>query len=59
MHASFGMALFVRIAWLFVGGIITFWIGADQTPWLVVGILITVIGIVGINLAFAERNNKP
>jgi uncharacterized transporter YbjL len=55
MLARFGMSLFVNVVWLFVGGIIAFWIGANQTPWLIVGILITVVGIVGINLAFAER----
>ena len=55
MKAKFGMSLFINIAWLFVGGILTFWIGAGQTPWLIVGILITVIGVTGINLAFSER----
>ena len=58
MQAKFGMSLFMNIVWLFVGGMIAFWIGLDQTPWLIVGILIMVIGIVGINLAFAERNKK-
>jgi hypothetical protein len=60
MQAKFGMSLFVNIVWLFVGGIITFWIGVNQMPWRIVGILITVVGIVGINLAFAEINkSKP
>ena len=58
MQAKFGMSLFVNIVWLFVGGIIAFWVGVNQMPWLIVGILIIVVGIVGINLAFAERNNK-
>ena len=58
MQAKFGMSLFMNIVWLFVGGIIAFWIGANQTPWLVVGILIMVVGIVGINLTVAERNGK-
>ena len=58
MQAKFGMSLFMNIVWLFVGGIIAFWIGANQTPWLVVGILIMGIGIVGINLTVAERNRK-
>lgn len=57
MQARFGMSLFMNIAWLFVGGMIAFWIGVNQAPWLIVGLLITVNGIVGINLAFAERNN--
>jgi len=55
MKAKFGMSLFINIAWLFVGGILTFWIGVGQTPWLIVGILVTVIGVTGINLAFSER----
>jgi len=58
MQAKFGMSLFVNIVWLFVGGIIAFWVGVNQIPWLIVGILIMVVGIVGINLAFAERNKK-
>lgn len=58
MQATFGMSLFMHIAWVCVGSIIAFWIGANQTPWLLVGILIMVIGIVGMNLAVAERN-KP
>ena len=58
MQAKFAMMLFINIVWLFVGGMIAFWIGLDQTPWLIIGILIMVIGIVGINLAFAERNKK-
>ena len=58
MQAKFGMSLFMNIVWLLVGGMIAFWIGADQTPWLIVGILIMVVGIVGINLAFAERKKK-
>ena len=58
MQAKFGMSLFVTIVWLFVGGIIAFWVGVNQIPWLIVGILIMVVGIVGINLAFAERNKK-
>ncbi|HEY5138530.1 MAG TPA: hypothetical protein VIJ25_04340 [Methylococcales bacterium] len=58
MQAKFGMLLFVNIVWLFVGGIIAFWVGVNQIPWLIVGILIMVVGIVGINLAFAERNKK-
>jgi hypothetical protein len=56
MNSRFGMSLFVSIAWVFVGGIITFWMSVDQTSWRIVGGLITVIGIVGINLAVAERN---
>jgi hypothetical protein len=58
MQAKFGMSLFMNIVWLFVGGILAFWIGLNQTPWLIVGILIMVIGIVGINLAFSERKTK-
>ncbi len=58
MQAKFGMSLFINIVWLFVGGIIAFWVGVNKTNWLIVGILIMVIGIVGINLAFAERNKK-
>lgn len=58
MQATFGMSLFVNIAWLFVGSMIAFWIGANQMPWLIVGLLIMVIGIVGINLAVAERNKS-
>ena len=33
----------------------TFWIGAAQLPWMIVGVLITLIGVTGINLAFSER----
>ena len=55
INAKFGMSMFINIVWLFVGGIIAFWIGVNQTPWLIVGMLIMVAGIVGINLAFAER----
>jgi hypothetical protein len=58
MQAEFGISLFMNIVWLFVGGIIAFWIGVNQTPWLVVGILIMVVGIVGINLTVARRNRK-
>jgi hypothetical protein len=58
MNARFGMTLFINIAWLFVGGILAFWIGANQTPWLIAGILIMLIGIVGINLAFTERSSR-
>ena len=56
MNAKFAVSLFTNIVWLFVGGIIVFWIGVGQTPWLIVGILIMIVGIVGINQAFAERN---
>ncbi len=55
MKAKFGMSLFINIVWLFIGGILTFWIGVGQTRWLTVGILTTVIGVTGINLAFSER----
>ena len=55
MKAKFGMSMFINIVWLFVGGITAFWIGLNQTPFLIVGILIMVVGIVGISLAFAER----
>ena len=55
MKAKFGMSMFINIVWLFVGGITAFWIGVNQLPFLIVGILIMVIGIVGISLAFAER----
>ena len=58
MQAKFGMSLFINIVWLFVGGMIAFWIGANQAPWMIVGILIMVVGIVGINLAFAEKTKK-
>jgi hypothetical protein len=58
MQAKFGMSLFMNIVWLFVGGLVAFWIGANDTPWMIVGILIMVVGIVGINLAFSERNWK-
>jgi hypothetical protein len=58
MQAKFGMSLFMNIVWLFVGGLVAFWIGANDTPWMIVGILIMVVGIVGINLAFSERNRK-
>lgn len=27
MQAKFGMSLFINIAWLFVGEILTFWMG--------------------------------
>ncbi|MGY2896399.1 hypothetical protein ACVWZX_004445 [Deinococcus sp. UYEF24] len=33
----------------------TFWIGTSQPPLMIVGILITVIGITGISLAFSDR----
>ena len=52
------MALFISIVWLCVGGIVTFWIGADRLPWRVVGILVMVIGLTGINLAVSERNPR-
>ncbi|MGD0877015.1 MAG: hypothetical protein ABSA01_02565 [Anaerolineales bacterium] len=58
MQAKFGMTLFMNILWLFVGGMIAFWIGVHATAWMIVGILVIVIGIVGINLAFTERNRK-
>lgn len=58
MEAEFGMSLLINIVWLFVGGMIAFWIGVNQTPWLVVGILIMVVGIAGINLTVAESNRK-
>jgi len=58
MKAKFGISLFVNIAWLFVGGMIAFWIGAHNTPWMIIGVLIMVIGIVGINLAFAESKKE-
>ena len=58
MQAKFGMSLFMNIVWLFLGGLVAFWIGANDTPWMIVGILIMVVGIVGINLAFSERNWK-
>jgi hypothetical protein len=54
-RANLGMALFINVAWLFVGGIMTFWIGASQLPWMIVGILVTVIGITGINLAVSQQ----
>jgi hypothetical protein len=56
MNSRFGMSLCINIVWLFVGGIITFWVSVDQIPWRIVGGLITVIGVIGINLAVAERN---
>jgi uncharacterized membrane protein YccF (DUF307 family) len=52
------MTLFMNILWMFVGGMIAFWIGVYATAWMIVGILVMVIGIVGINLAFTERNRK-
>ena len=58
MQAKFGMSLLIGIAWLCVGGIVTFWIGADQIPWRVVGILVTVIGLASINLTISERNPR-
>jgi len=58
MQTKFGISLFVNIVWLFVGGIIAFWVGVNQTPWLIVGLLIMVVGMMGINLAFAERKVK-
>ena len=58
MQAKFGMALFISLAWLCVGSMVTFWIGADQVPWRVVGILVTVIGLTSINLAINERNKS-
>ena len=58
MQAKFGMSLFISVAWLLVGGMVTFWIGADQVPWRVVGILVTIIGLTGINLAISERNTQ-
>ncbi len=54
-RARLGMSLFIPVSWLFRGGIMTFWTGASQLPWMSVGILITVIGITGINLAFSDR----
>lgn len=57
-QASFGLALFINAVWLGVGGIMTFWIGAAQLPWMIVGILVTVIGVTGINLAFSERTTE-
>ena len=54
-RGSFGMSLFINVAWLFVGGILTFWIGVSQLPWMIVGILITLIGVTGISLAFSKR----
>ena len=58
MQAKFAMSLFVNVAWLYAGGMIVFWIGENQLPWLIVGLLVMVIGVVGINLALAERNHK-
>ena len=58
MQAKFEMSLFVNIIWLFVGGMVAFWIGAHDKAWMIVGLLIMVNGIVGVNLAFAERNRK-
>jgi hypothetical protein len=58
MQAKFGISMFINVVWLFVGGIVAFWVGVNQTPWLIVGLLIMVVGIVGINLALAERNAK-
>jgi hypothetical protein len=58
MQAKFRISLSVNIIWLFVGGIIAFWVSVNQMPWLIVGIPIMVVGIVGINLAFAERNKR-
>ena len=50
-RANYGMSIFVNVAWLFGGGIMTFWIGASQLSWIIVGILITLIGLTGITLA--------
>jgi hypothetical protein len=36
----------------------TFWIGGAQLPWVIVGILTTVIGVTGIKLIFSERRTK-
>ena len=58
MKVKFGMSLFINIAWLCVGGILTFWIGPNQISWLVVGILVTLIGVTGINLAIAEKKDN-
>jgi hypothetical protein len=58
MQTQFGMSLFINITWLFVGGILTFWIGVTELPWMIVGVLVTLIGVVGINLAFIARAVK-
>ena len=54
-RARFEMSLFIYVAWLCVGGNMTFWIGAAHLPWMIVGMLITLIGVTGINLAFFEK----
>lgn len=40
INAKFGMSMFINIVWLFVGGIIAFWVGVNQMPWLIVGLKI-------------------
>ena len=42
------LSLIANILWLFVGGILGFWIGKSELPWIIVEILIVAIGCLGI-----------
>jgi CHASE2 domain-containing sensor protein len=61
MKPKYVLPLIANILWLFVGGILGFWIGwtsENRIPWLIVGILIFVIGSIGINQAIYDARKK-
>jgi CHASE2 domain-containing sensor protein len=52
MRPKYVLPLMANILWLFIGGILGFWIGwtsENRVPWLIVAILIFLIGSIGIN----------
>ncbi|HTX90174.1 MAG TPA: hypothetical protein VMC09_03070 [Anaerolineales bacterium] len=58
MKPKYVLPLIANVLWLFVGGILAFWIGKGDLPWLIVGILIFVIGSIGINQAIFDARKK-
>lgn len=54
MKPKYILPLIASVLCLFVGGILAFWIGAGELPWLIVGSLIFIIGSLGISQIIFE-----
>lgn len=52
------LPIIMNVLWLFVGGILAFWIGKLELPWLIAGIIIILIGSLGINQAIFDARKK-
>jgi hypothetical protein len=50
--------LVVNLLWLFVGGILVFWISDSQLPWIIVGVLISIIAGLGLIQSIHDAMKK-